>query len=255
MPVKSVSAEVINMHLLVDIGNTRIKWGLWQTSRLIEQHAFSWQSETFATQLDTQWKNINAVSVTVCSVASDEINQSIADWCHQQPLKPTFAYSRPSQAGLVCAYENPERLGCDRWIAMLGARSINKGAVCVIDCGTAVTVDLVAADGQHVGGCIFPGLMTMRESLGRRAHRLEKVTGRSTAFSTNTEDAISGGTIYAIVGAIDKFIDMAKKETGSPITCLLTGGDAMELQPFLQSDTQLIPALVLLGLAEYVQLS
>ncbi len=243
------------MHLLIDVGNTRLKWGQWQTGQLVDHQVFSWQAETLSSQLNTVWKNINPASVTISSVASDQINTTIVDWCqHQQQLKPIFACSQQSQAGLSSAYENPERLGCDRWLAMLGARSLTQEAVCVIDCGTAVTVDLVSANGQHVGGCIFPGLLTMRESLGRRAHQLGTTPGQPTAFSTNTEDAITGGTIHAIAGAIEKFIDMAQKETGHSMTCLLTGGDAAELQPFLQSDTRLIEPLVLLGLAVYAQL-
>ncbi|HBA34143.1 MAG TPA: hypothetical protein DCZ12_08435 [Gammaproteobacteria bacterium] len=240
------------MRLLVDLGNTRLKWGLWSEGGLVEQRALVWFREKLASQLDHVWRDYQPDKVVVCSVADTQLNDVIAAWTQRAwGLVPVFAESSRMYKTLVSAYEVPEQLGNDRWAAMLGGQLLCETGFTVIDCGTAVTVDLVSSQGRHLGGCIFPGLQTMRESLGRRAYNLPVASGQTNLFASNTEDAISGGTLYTIAGGIDRMLELATAEANEPLTHFITGGDAQQVQLCLHMETCFVESLVLMGLSLY----
>lgn len=157
---------------------------------------------------------------------------------------------RPGIAGLRLAYREPERLGVDRWLAMIGARARAGGSVIAVDAGTALTLDLVEASGEHRGGGIFPGLATMRGSLTAGAPHLESVEPSVDGVfpAADTPGGIAGGTLYGLVAAIDGLCGRLSALTADAPAIFLTGGDARRLQPLLVTPVTVAPDLVLEGL-------
>jgi type III pantothenate kinase len=147
--------------------------------------------------------------------------------------------------GVINSYQQPEKLGVDRWLAMIAARKQYQGAVCVVDCGTAITIDLLAADGRHQGGFIAPGLTLMKKSLAKGTQALQHVT-ESYIFepANNTDAAIYCGTLAACCGLI-KYV-LSKQPQN--IHLVLTGGDAVAIADQLAIVSTVDGELILHGL-------
>lgn len=240
------------MTLLVDIGNTRIKWGYLTGDRIEHKGAVLHCGRDPNSVLDAAWSKLDAPQVVwVANVAGQAVGRGLAGWVKQHwSLTPNFVATSLTAHGLVNAYPCVRRLGVDRWVAMIGARQSCSGLLCVVDCGTAVTIDGVTEDGRHLGGLILPGLKLMRESLAGHTGDLPRVElGNAEPFANNTEDAIYAGTLYAIVGAVEQMCGAMANQFDGKVLRILTGGDAEIVcsqmhEPYLvQSD------LVLRGLA------
>jgi type III pantothenate kinase len=147
--------------------------------------------------------------------------------------------------GVVNAYQQPERLGVDRWLSLVAVWQQYQVSACIVDCGTAITVDLLDAHGRHQGGLISPGLMLMKESLGQGTAALS-VSDASHVFglADSTEAAIYSGTLMAAIGLIEHVL--AKHPSG--IRLILTGGDAELIAGQLDAVSTVDPDLVLRGL-------
>ena len=157
---------------------------------------------------------------------------------------------RRSSYGVSNAYTSPERLGADRWATLVAAHHLYPGPSCVVDCGTAVTIDAVAGTGEHLGGLILPGLTMMRQALVENTQGIGRVaTGDVSLLARNTDDGVTAGTLYALVAALDRIVADVAAELDGEVALLLTGGDAGMLLPLLQDSWQHEPDLVLQGLA------
>ena len=163
-----------------------------------------------------------------------------------------FVQSQSEACGVVNGYTEPEKLGVDRWLALIGVRSLTQDAVIIVDAGSAITVDAMSHQGQHLGGVIAPGLKLMQVSL------IEKTSGIKTDAQTdkfrcpanNTEDAICSGAHNAIVGMINQTMSLLQKKMTTSIQFFITGGDAERLLPVLANQFQYELDLVLQGLAK-----
>jgi type III pantothenate kinase len=233
------------MILLLDIGNSRIKSAHWQDGTLVQQ----WVCENDQ-PLESNLQGIHTLDrVIACNVAAPAIAQRVTDWCADKGSTIEWITSTHPIEGLKHSYAQPTTFGDDRWLAMAGARRACNGCLCVVDCGTATTVDVIDKKGQHRGGAIFPGVATMRVALNRQTHYLSDVDVTVEAFSSTTEKAIAGGTVYALCGAIERLLTEAGKEIDPDLTCIITGGEATLIQPILQHQFSLDTTLVLKGLA------
>ena len=127
----------------------------------------------------------------------------------------------------------------------------NNSSLCIIDCGSAVTIDVLAGDGEHQGGLIIPGLGLMRDSLTEKIQTDANVRTESTIslLARDTWSAISGGTLYTLVAAIDRITTDLRNEMKANLICIITGGDAKDLLPLLSGEYIFRPNLVLEGLA------
>jgi len=163
-------------------------------------------------------------------------------------MDPAYLETQRSHGGVTCAYDDPGELGADRWAALLGVHAVREGDVCIIDCGTAVTMDVITAAGRHLGGAITPGLAEMRGALDRSTHQLTDAPAVPELLARNTRSGIQGGTLLGLAGAIDRLIVEAEKLSGLRLGCVITGGDAETLRELLVHDTELQPHLVLRGL-------
>ncbi|MGK5069596.1 type III pantothenate kinase [Janthinobacterium sp. RT4P48] len=240
------------MLLLIDAGNTRIKWALAAPTGA----AGAWlASGTVAhAQLDTlqaAWGGLAISGVLLSNVAGAAIGARLRA---QLPanLPPqsiaTFA-SLPHLAGVSNAYREPSQLGCDRFAAAIGAHALAPGqAVIVANCGTATTIDALTADGVFLGGMILPGLGLMASSLARNTAQLPQIASGSplpAGFADNTDDAILSGCLAAQAGAIERAVRMHGASA-----CLLSGGAAPRIAQALALSVplHLVDNIVMLGL-------
>ena len=233
------------MLLLIDAGNTRIKWALvapdaplggWLASGAVA-HA----------QLDTlgaQWAPLAVKEVLLSNVAGAPIGSRLRAML---PVAASDFVSLPQLAGVRNGYRNPAQLGCDRFAAAIGAHALAPGqAAIVANCGTATTIDAITADGVFLGGMILPGLGLMASSLARNTAQLPQIASTSplpAGFADNTDDAILSGCLAAQTGAIERAVRMHGAQT-----CLLSGGAAPRIAQTLALPFQLVDNIVMLGL-------
>ncbi len=237
------------MNLLVDLGNSRIKWhdGVPENT----SHAEKYRGGTLGGKLNKLWGKLKTPSgIWVCNVAGDKVGETLAHWTLENwGLQPHFARTQVQALGVRNAYAQPTQLGVDRWVAMIAAHKLYRGAVCVVDCGTAMTLDVVAQDGEHLGGIIAPGISLMRDSLLRRTKGIVPTQGASASLlARSTADAVAAGTLYAGVATIDRVVTDVANELGGKLICVITGGDAATIAPLLSIHTQHDTDLVLKGL-------
>jgi type III pantothenate kinase len=238
--------------LLVDTGNSRIKWSTLHDGVLSTGEAVAWVGADLPELLEGTWGGLRAVrAIWVVNVSGPQFEADLDAFAQRRfALAPRYVRSAAVLGGVRNGYAVPERLGADRLLAMIAAHRAYDGPVVVVDCGTAVTVDFVDASGSFRGGVIAPGLGLMRAALNRGTHALapvEQPAGPTLALST--EAAIASGCLAAIVGLIVMIVDEVKTTTGRDPKCLLTGGDAPRLIPKLSLPCHHDPDLVLRGLA------
>lgn len=155
--------------------------------------------------------------------------------------------ARTEQCGVRNGYREPERLGSDRWAALIAARRQEHGPCLVVSCGTATTVDALSVDGEFLGGLILPGLALMQRSLSSNTAQLGMERGTAQDFPRTTADAIRSGVLQATLGAVRHQFELLQARQGEAV-CLLTGGAADELQAHLDLPLVRVENLVLKGL-------
>ena len=246
--------------LLVDIGNSRIKWALLKGETLGKAQAAEyagWRARDFARRLIGSGSNIERILVS--NVAADGVSDALAAAARLVGApKPEGVTTRRRACGVTIAYIDPWRLGVDRLLAMIAAHRRSAGKpVCTVAVGTAMTLDLVAADGRHRGGAIIPAPTLMVSSLlegtsgiRRRAQGGEKGRG-SALFGRSTRAAVEQGARYAAAAAVDRAVSEARALLGQTPKLIMTGGGAPGLKPLIRSASLLVPDLVLEGLAAW----
>jgi type III pantothenate kinase len=247
--------------LLFDVGNTRLKWGVLDNDRIAQSGSIDHvklKQQGFAA-LTTRLP-ANADYVLVSNVAGPAFATRLAGVIGMHcDTDVHFARSEKEACGVRNAYSQPRRLGVDRWAALLGARAEIRSAVCVVDAGTAVTIDAMDKTGQHLGGQIIPGPGLMSVALSNETSGIgsPKGTARDPGvgmglFARNTGDAVQSGTLSAVCGAIERAA-RAMRSAGLRPKIVLTGGDASRILKQLDGKVLHRPHLVLQGLAYMVQ--
>lgn len=231
--------------LCLDVGNTRVKWGLHVGSVWLAQGTCSHEVlTTLAGQLPVTPERILA-----CNVAGGENAARIEALAATLAIPLAWFRSTAQAAGVVNGYDNPVQLGADRWAALIGARALHAGPAVVVMAGTATTIDALSDDGRFLGGLILPGLELMHRALHLNTAGLPAARGSYQPFPRNTDDAIASGAIHATLGAISRIGALLD---GRP-TCVLSGGAAESLAPHLTEMPLLrIDYLVLEGLARSI---
>lgn len=252
--------------LLIDIGNTRIKWATISKKavtpdllepELLKKGSIIHDGHFSSLKIDDLPGVSEIDEVLISSVLTQESNENFKVAIkYKYPLAEiNFFKSQKTAFGVTNAYESPETLGVDRWLGIIAARfdtSCEQGVI-VIDCGTAITIDVADKNGKHLGGIISPGLATMRKSLNLATERLQLVdSGNVKPHCSNTIDAISSGTTLSLVGLIEHIIN--NTAGADQYSIFLTGGDANGLSKYLTTEhlTDRIivePDLLLKGLA------
>lgn len=234
------------MILLVDRGNTRLKW------MLVDEDGHC-RSSGHALADDDPAGGMAGLpppdSVFVCSVASDAANAGLADQLRRLfGHEPHFLQSLPACAGLTNGYREPARLGVDRWLAMLGARERVGGNLLVVDAGTALTIDAVAGN-RHLGGFILPGIGMQRDALGQRTARVGRAEGEAgSAWGCSTTEAVCNGTLFSAVATVEKALVELRTRVDDTCALVMTGGDALRIAALLRGPVVLHDDLVFAGM-------
>lgn len=238
------------MHLFIDIGNTAIKWRARGDGRVLAgggPHHRDWREQLLALSEGLPDK---PARVVIASVAGRQTDELLAGLCREiLQVAPEFYYSPARDAGVTSCYQAPQRLGVDRWLAIVEAWHTT-GAAIVIDCGSAMTIDAVNRDGQHCGGYIVPGLRMLETSLvsGTGAIRLDPASSPGLAPGTSTEECVRNGILRMSVAFIADAVVALHEAVQDTCPIIITGGDAAMLASLLAFPVQVVPDLVLDGL-------
>lgn len=242
--------------LLLDIGNSRLKWGIGEggairrTGHISRQRIREHGLQVLTTKLPRRVDAVMASNVAGASFAT-RLSGVISAHCD---CDVRFAKSESHAFGITNSYRQPRTMGVDRWVAMIGAFA-EFGAACVIvDAGTAVTIDALDEDGVHLGGQILPGVTLMADALSSSTSNIPSVaraakgTGDAmNMFASSTADAVREGALNAVVGAIERSIRLLRSNAYDPVV-ILTGGDGSRILGAVDAAVEHRPNLVLQGL-------
>ena len=244
--------------LAIDIGNTRLKWGLYDAprpgARLLHQGAVF--LETIDTLADAHWRELPVPTRMLgCAVAGDAVRLRVQEQMELWDVTPRWVVPAAEEAGVRNGYDHPSRLGADRWVALIGARArmLAAGAprpAVVVMVGTAVTVDALDREGRFLGGLILPGFGLMLRALEMGTAGLKVPTGDIVDFPTNTSDALMSGGAYAIAGAIRGQVRRLTERCGQPPMLTMTGGAALKLAPITDLPFETVESLIFDGLLQ-----
>lgn len=240
------------MILLIDIGNSRLKWAQSNGQSISAVTAVDHVGDPAAAIKVLTTTNVDAV--WIAHVMGAEHERSILEAVQARfGLQAQFARTRADYLGLSCAYAEPSRLGVDRWLMLLAAWSEVRGACCVVSAGTALTFDAISADGKHQGGFIAPGLTPMlKTTLGSTRFATYDIGAAYTGdLGRDTEACVRQGAFLAGLGAIEQGL----RASGAPARKFICGGDAAAFLPHLDADWQRRDELVLQGLLALAQQS
>lgn len=238
---------------LFDLGNTRLKLAPLHADGSLGAVQAITHAQVGLAQALAPLLPVRAQSACVASVSSPERTQALLQALGSRFASISLARSTASCAGVRNGYRAPGQLGVDRFLALLAAPSHGSGAWLVAGVGTALTVDLLDAQGRHLGGMIAPSPATMRAGLHRAATHLPLSGGQATGFADNTVDALASGCEWAALGQLERSVARATRRLGSEPGLLLHGGGAEALAASLPL-ARLAPDLVLLGLARWARL-
>lgn len=244
------------MILLVDVGNTRLKWSWLTSSGLSDQQAIVHRDAKPGIWISALFESgQKPARMLVSNVAGPAMAKTLTKLARRQfKIGVEFATAMPEFQGLTNGYLDPALLGADRWLALIGAWTMARSALCVVDVGTAVKVDSVDASGQHLGGLIAPGIHMMREALMNRTSDIAQAAVQSTPslagiLANNTIGAVSRGAVFALAGMADRAAEVIEQGTGTRPRLFITGGDAGMITGTMRNQGEIIPDLVLRGLA------
>ena len=241
------------MKLLLDAGNTSVKWGLCEAGNIVASGGFMHRENTFNTLAGQAWSDMQVpAGVYMANVAGEQLGGQLSDWIEKQwGIIPVAVASSGQACGVTNAYTVPENLGVDRWAALIGAHHHGSGAVCIVDCGTAITLDMLDADGVHQGGLILPGVEMLKQMLlqNTAVNNVFRVQEPAKLFAMGTEDAVNSGALYMAVAAIDRIVTDMVAGPGTHPDVVITGGDASRILTLLVCPARHDPELVLKGLA------
>lgn len=242
------------MILLLDAGNSRFKLARLMQGTLIDYAAYPYGGPDQAAGIVEVLKRyLPFRRLVVASVLGSTFGLQLKTELNKAQITVTPEWVIPQAQGLGVriAYDEPARLGADRYAALVGARHHVRGAVVIADCGTAVTLDALDHEGQHLGGLILPGIDLMRKSLiiGTAGIGYMAADQDQVLFGRTTVQAVDSGTLWAVAAAVDRIAQAMAAKLNGPVAWLLTGGDGPRIAPLLQMTFQLDAWLVLRGLA------
>ncbi|MGO4222785.1 type III pantothenate kinase [Lysobacter sp. TAF61] len=235
---------------LFDLGNTRLKCApLRADGRAGAAVALPHREDDVAAALAQLLPERIDVAY-LASVAQPTLRVAVLDALATRCRRISLARTQLRFGAVQIAYADPRKLGVDRFLALLAAHARIADAALVCGVGTALTIDLIDADGRHLGGRIAPSPTLMREVLHERAPQLPESGGDYVDFARDTEDALASGCDGAALALIERSLDAARQRLGRTPQLILHGGGAQALVAQLPNATQ-VATLVLEGLAQW----
>ncbi|MBK7547027.1 MAG: type III pantothenate kinase [Rhodoferax sp.] len=242
--------------LAIDVGNTRLKWALYDvphTRATVLAHGAEFL-ENIEKLSEGPWAKLATPDHMLgCIVAGDAVKRRVEEEMELWDVAPQWVVANEAEAGLTNGYDHPARLGADRWVAMIGAHRLmlDQGParpMVVVMVGTAVTVEAVDASGKFLGGLILPGHGIMLRALETGTAGLHVPTGDVREFPTNTSDALTSGGTYAIAGAVERMVHHLETHCGTKPMCIMTGGAGWKMAPSMSVKFELVDNLIFDGL-------
>lgn len=233
--------------LAIDSGNSFIKWGLyadnlWVKKGKVLYSEVSTLKEEFS---DLPRPTLIVISHVARVIARSQLDILVSIWS----TRTHWVVAQAFQCDVLNGYANPAQLGSDRWAALIAAWKIRHHACLVINVGTAVTIDALSDSGKFLGGIIIPGIHLMLNSLLSGTQLIKTDTGSYRDFPQNTNDAIQSGVVQCLVGAIERMYNLLSLQQDHPIeACIISGGGASSLTPFIKIPVTIVEDLVLEGL-------
>ncbi len=236
--------------LLIDLGNTRIKWAWYQHGRLGPSEARRHRGRPLGPLLNEAFQGSpSPAAILVSSVAPRDVEAALQAWLQGRwHVLPHFVRVQRQAYGVTNGYHDYRRLGVDRWVALIAAHHWYGGPLCLFDCGSAVTYDAIDAQGRHLGGAILPGVGLMRRLLADELQLEDGGQVEPNLLARSTEDGIATGTAHAAAAFSEWAASRLAVDEG-PWRILLTGGDADLVARLLERPVDIEPQLILKGLA------
>ncbi len=245
------------MKLLLDLGNTRVKWGVaGADGRLRDAQAHDWD-ELPVDILQRTWADLAPPpqGVWAASVVDAEREARVEAAVLAHFGVPVTWVRTPAQAcGVRNSYAQPQILGVDRFLAMVAAHARGHAPCVLVHVGTTIVLDALTGEGQHLGGLIGPGPHLMRQSVLDATVRVRpQMAGRLVDAATNTADAVESGCWNACAALVDRFVARMAPALGGAPVLLLSGGDAGTLLPLVEHTAVLFPNATLNGLVVWAE--
>jgi type III pantothenate kinase len=243
------------MILLLDLGNTRLKFALLDGDAFVHRGAFGWDAD-IAHELATLWAQWPRPTRIVGASVVDPARETAVAVAAENAfgLAPSWVRTPAAACGVSNAYAEPHRLGVDRFLALVDAFAAGRAPCVLASVGTALTLDALDAEGRHLGGWIAPGPLLMQQSvLGATVQVRPDQAGSVRDLADNTADGLASGCWQACAALVDRFVDRSAPLLGGTPTVTLGGGDAAVLAPLLEREVMLVPDTVLRGLAVWAK--
>lgn len=231
------------MLLTIDAGNSFVKWAYHDGRAWVSQQRAS--SAAFCAD-PLHFLDKHPTRAVISNVAGSAFQEALVRALPGSTL--CWIKAKPHACGIQNRYDTPAQLGSDRWAALIAAHTITSAPCLVVSIGTAMTVDMLAKNGDFLGGFIAPGPQLMRNALAHGTDAIQASFGKLTSFPTNTADAVETGVHYSLIGAIERAAALFEANQRLAVTCILTGGAANLIAPCLNRPYQLVDNLVLEGL-------
>jgi type III pantothenate kinase len=241
----------------VDVGNTRLKWALYAEARpgaALLQHGAAFL-EAIDELAEGPWRDLPEPKAMLGSIVAGEgvRRRTEAQLEELWDVEPRWVVSSAQAGGVTNGYEHPNRLGVDRWVAMIAARQriLERGPprpALVVMVGTAVTVDAVDTEGRFLGGLILPGFGLMLRALEMGTAGLKAPTGEAVDFPTNTSDALMSGGADAVAGAVERMHRKLTQRCGQAPALIMSGGAAVKLDSISDLPFETVDTLIFEGL-------
>jgi len=217
------------LELFIDRGNTALKWQLYKEGELVSSGG-----SVNSSSLDEALQEVAELSLSkiyVASVGGEGVEKTLKQWARRySQCEPIFIKSCRRICGVNNAYEEPALLGVDRWLAMIAAHHLYSGLLCIVDSGTALTMDFISETGQHLGGFIVPGAELMRRSLLQNTQEIYlNAAVKNNSLGMNTSEAVHLGTEQMLRAFVCRALDDVVREHGQSVELVLTGGHAASL--------------------------
>jgi len=217
------------MKLLVDIGNTRIKWARVQDDEWLQSGITNLESVAELPSQISEWSEIDELWIS--NVAGNVIGRQILELGVKQAH---IISSQKLQCGVNNGYAEFAQLGSDRWASLIAAWNMLRSKCLVVTSGTATTIDALSERGEFLGGLILPGIDLMQSSLTEATDQLEAIRGQYAPFPLNTADAMFSGALQACCGAVER----QRMLLGNDVPIIVSGGSADVLEPYLGKSAQ-----------------
>jgi type III pantothenate kinase len=247
-----VSRQAGKRVLLIDVGNSNMKWSWWDESRSLSVKMLRHRGLPADELASRAFADEAAPSrIVLASVAAEGLAAGLDRWMAEHwQLNAQRVKASSKACGVTNGYIEPQQLGVDRWLTLIAARQLGKTPACIVDCGTAITVDVIDGEGRHRGGLILPGFDLMRDALLADTCIPRIGTADATSLlARDTRTGVAAAALHAASALVERIMRSLQDEGGG-FRLLLTGSDAERLQAGLGIPAEIERNLVMLGLAQ-----